>query len=218
VLTWSEVENAVGYTVKINDTEYNVGVSTSYLLPTEYGEYYVSVRADGDGVNIRSSEYSAVIRYVPARASSGAIGGKESVYVNGEMTKYAGNFNLLPTVSGSSQFSNGKLIEIHDDYIRFYVTMDLAEYLLKDTKLQVLKLNDKAYTADAKIEIECEVILYNPEFYAEVDLGFPVIMEDLACPSPMRPCPPPWSTSASTVSSWSPSSAEKRFTCCSSTW
>ena len=180
LLSWSAIENAVGYTVKINDTEYNVGDATSYMLPSEYGEYYVSVRADGDGVNIRSSEYSAAIRYVPAKAASGAIGGKESVYVDGEMVKYAGNFQLLPTVSGSTQQSQGKMIEITDDYIRFYVTVDLIEYLKKDTKIQVLKLNDKAYSADAKIEIECEVVLYNPEFYAEVDLGFPVIMEDLA--------------------------------------
>ena len=131
ILSWTEVENAVGYTVKINDTEYDVGIATSYVLPTEYGEYYVSVRANGDGSTIRSSEYSASIRYVPAKTFSGDFGGKESVYVNGEMVKYAGNFKLQPTISGGTTSSSGKMIEITDDYIRFYVKMDLAEYLLK---------------------------------------------------------------------------------------
>ena len=181
VLSWKVVEGALGYTVKIGDQTVAVGADiTSYELPSEIGEYFVSVRADGNGDTLRNSEYSTIIRYVRAPAKEYGFGGKESVYEDGELVKFAGNFVLDPEAEGTPSESESRLISVSPDAIRFYVKMDIAKYLKENTKIEVLKLNEKAMSADAKIEIECEVVLHNPEFYAEIDMGFPLTIEDLA--------------------------------------
>lgn len=181
VLSWKSVEGALGYTVRIGDQTVAVGSDvTSYALPTAIGEYFVSVRADGDDDTLCSSEYSKTIRYVRSPAKEYGFGGKESVYEDGELVKYAGSFVLDPESEGTPSTSSSQLISVTPDAITFSVKMDIAKYLKENTKMEVLKLNEKAMSADAKIEIDFEIVLHNPEFYAEIDMGFPLTIEDLA--------------------------------------
>lgn len=183
VLSWTSVDKAKGYSININDTVISVNSATNtYTLPTDIGEYLVSVKADGDEAQVKDSLYSKVIRYVTNAPTKTEIdfADKKPIYENGELVKYAGSFVLDPGAEGAASESSGKMIFIDKDYIKFYVKIDIAQYLSKNTKLEVLKINNKNINGDTKIEIECEVILHNPVFYAEIDTAFPLAMEDVA--------------------------------------
>ena len=183
ILSWNKIDSAIGYTVKINDETISFDSNvTSYTLPTELGEYLISVKADGDGTKIKDSLYSKVIRYITSAPTRTEIdfADKSPVYENGNLKKFAGSFVLDPEAVGSASESSDKMITVNKDYIKFYVKMDIAEYLSKNTKIEILKLNNKDIDSNAKIELECEVILYNPVFYSEVDINFPFDIEDVA--------------------------------------
>ena len=183
VLSWNSIDKAEGYTININDELIVLDSSaTSYTLPTTVGEYLVSVSARGDGTLVKDSLYSKVIRYIVPGYTDTSVDftSMGSVYEDGQLVKFAGSFVLDPSASGVSGESADKMITVNDNFIKFYVQMDIAEYLSKNTKMQVLKINNKNIDADAKIEITCEVILYNPVFHAVVDTSFPMTIEDIA--------------------------------------
>ena len=64
VLKWNAVEYASGYTVLVNNTTTYTCTENSYLLQgLPSGEYTLAVKANGDGVMYKTSEYSDAITY-----------------------------------------------------------------------------------------------------------------------------------------------------------
>ena len=179
VVVWNAVSGAAGYQVKVNEDAYSLDLSEySYTLPTEMGEYYVSVEALGDGVSTVTSSDSAIERYVPKKPTSQELGfgqGKSEYDQNGEMVKFAGT---VKAKEGVADIVEGSVV-VKDDYIIFQIEVDVSEYLTKATKQKVLELNKFNIKDETKIVIKAEVVIYDPTFYAELDLGFPHIMEDL---------------------------------------
>ncbi|GHV02834.1 hypothetical protein FACS1894211_14990 [Clostridia bacterium] len=76
-LRWNSVDNAAGYTVKIDESEYSTG-DNEYPLALPMGEYRLSVKALGDGTLYVSSDYGAPVIYqsygVIADSGSSATG------------------------------------------------------------------------------------------------------------------------------------------------
>lgn len=184
ILSWNAIDGAIGYTVTINDSDIIVDANvTTYELPTEVGEYYVSVKANGDGNQVKDSLYSTVIRYTAYAPTKAPVdfANKSPVYENGVLKKYAGSFTLDPELDGgaSSVVSKQKNIIVSKDSIKFKIDIDIAEYISKKAKSQLLKLNNKV-DMDATIRLTCDIELLNPVFYAEVNTDFPESMEDLA--------------------------------------
>lgn len=63
VVSWNAVEQASGYTVSVDNTEYQVQTTSYTILLTLPGTYQVKVRADGKG-NYQTSSWSANVSYV----------------------------------------------------------------------------------------------------------------------------------------------------------
>ncbi len=183
ILSWNSIDSASGYVVTINDENITLdSYTTSFELPYETGEYYVSVKATGNGVTVKDSLSSKTIRYItsPPPKTDIDFADGSSVYENGELKKFAGSFILDPALAGVSSVSRDEAITVDKEFIKFYVKIDIAKYLSENAKLEVLKINNKNIDGDTKIEVECEVILYNPIFYAEIDTAFPLTIEDIA--------------------------------------
>lgn len=69
LLIWDTVENAVSYTVEIDAAEYNVKDNFFYLVTLTNSESYVlRVRANGDGLKYKNSNYSGTLNYRPEQA------------------------------------------------------------------------------------------------------------------------------------------------------
>ncbi|MGN0797536.1 MAG: hypothetical protein ACI4M5_04940 [Christensenellales bacterium] len=83
-LTWSPVEGAVKYYVKVNEEEFETS-STSYNIQvSEVGVYTVKVRAYGDGNKYGSSDYSDPIEYV-----KGELLAKPVVTISGNVASWS---------------------------------------------------------------------------------------------------------------------------------
>lgn len=183
ILSWNAVETAQGYTISINDTEIEVDAATTqYSLPTEMGEYYIAIQANGDEEFTVDSPYSGSLRYVPtsAKVEELGFGSATSEYEDGELKKFGGTFTMKEVT-----YSPGIEYEHQDDWYRFKVNVDIAKHLKEKTKLEVLTLNgvenrDLTLEADVSIVLGLEVVLSGVEFYGEFDLDFPTIIEDLA--------------------------------------
>ena len=91
------------------------------------------------------------------------------------MIKFAGRTGVT---AGFAEVVEGS-VEVHDDYIVFRIEVDVAEYLSATTKKKVLDLNKFNISLETNITIHAEVTIYDPDFYVELDLDFPTIMEDL---------------------------------------
>ena len=147
ILSWNKIDGAIGYTITINDSDTIVDANTTeYELPTEVGEYYVSIKANGDGNQVKDSLYSTIIRYTTSAPTKTQIdfANKTPVYENGELKKYAGSFVLNPEESGTASIvSKQKHIIVSKDSIKFTINLDIVEYISKNTKTEILKLNNK---------------------------------------------------------------------------
>lgn len=178
LLSWGAVEGSNGYTVSINGEEIRLpATQTQFELPTELGEYFVSVRADGDGEIYGSSAFSGMLHYTPSAPKMETFGGGTSEYKDGVLTKFAGNIKL----DDNTEFTGGTDVDWTTEYIRFKVSVDLQEHLKGTTKSEILKINGIPNSStEVSITLVCEVTLWWPEFYAETDMDFPATIHDLA--------------------------------------
>ncbi len=180
VVSWEAVEGADAYVVEVNGEQIRLHPERlSYTLPREYNEYYVSVRAIGDGVNSVSSRASAITRYVPEKPSLDELdfGIAKSEYdYMGNLVKFAGTVGVAKDLFEAAEGD----VEVGEGYIVFRITVDVAEYLEATTKKEILKLNNIKADIDTNIILTLEVKITNPKFYAEVDMNIPATMSDLA--------------------------------------
>lgn len=179
-LTWDPIEGATGYTIMVNEEEiYLDSFTTSYELPGEMGEYYVSVRAEGDNDTSVGSNYGEIIRYVPPikQANEDVYGTGTSVYENGALKKFGGtvplnNDNVKTLATG---------VEVYEDHIYVQLEVDITKHIEANTKREVLRLNKmtELMERDLSIVLYYDLWLWYPKTYVEVNMDFFFLMEDL---------------------------------------
>lgn len=84
-LTWTAIDNASSYQVKVNEGSFEV--ATSYSFATSAGSYSVVVKAIGDGINFADSQESAPFVYATTLLSLSDLS-REGLTVSWTATAY----------------------------------------------------------------------------------------------------------------------------------
>ena len=179
---WGKIEGADGYMVSLNGQEIPVSKElTGYVLPTAWNEYFVCVKAVGDGVQYISSEYSSILRYVPDVPSDlgNTFGQASSVYNDdGELVRFG---KTIP-IDKTTNLDAGGAVQLTSEYLRILVEVDLTKFLSADAKKEIFKLNgiSERMDRDLSVSVIVELVFYHPEAYILLDMDFPAVMNDLA--------------------------------------
>ena len=181
VAKWNDIDGDSGYVLDINGEEIDLSESDlSYKLPVKMDEYFVSVYAKGDGESVADSEWSNIERYVPDKPDIDELdfGKAKSEYdQDGEMVKFGGTIDV-----NRDNFDEvfGDHVVWEPDGFSFEIELDIGKYLSEKTKREILNLNKFNVNTDVSIVLYAQVKVIDPKVYAEVDLDFPLTMENLA--------------------------------------
>ncbi len=152
-LYWNAVENASGYTIRIDDRDYSCS-NTRYNISGISGLHAVKIRANGDGINYSSSDFSGEY---PLGAAT------ETGYYSqfDELTKNESFLGYGFDVINSSVFS--------DKYIKTSAPIFNAEELLNQ---RLLKVDSKSVSINEIKSESMDEFMSQWNVYANVDVSY----------------------------------------------
>ena len=166
-IVWQPVKNAQYYVVSVDGVEYRVQTNSYTLREGQKGEVKVLAAGSSDGL-IKSSDYSAAIRLLPALSTPADITCADGVIYWAEVEN-ADGYRI--TINGDAFYSAQNRFDVKYSYagevsFTIYATASSGDYLNSSTAQKTLYVEKYTLTAPENLRVTDNVLYFDAVFGA----------------------------------------------------